>query len=176
MVKLSHQTMKVQTMVIKISRKNNLACSKKLQSKQINTLTIFRNESSKVAKLSPIRTYFSLLKGFVCTGILYMPKNFKNSGWAWGGCAMFLSFILTQICADKILQARQRHPRASFTDLGRLSMGKPGQILVDVFLTVAQVGFLIGQTYFIASNLKSVFLEAFDLDINILWFGNQYLG
>jgi hypothetical protein len=55
-------------------------------------------------------------------------------------------------------------------------MGKPGQILVDVFLTVAQVGFLIGQTYFIASNLKSVFFEAFDLDINILWFGNQYLG
>jgi solute carrier family 36 (proton-coupled amino acid transporter) len=84
------------------------------------------NESEKVAKLSPLRTYFSLLKGFVCTGILYMPKNFKNSGWLWGGVAMFLSFILTQICAEKILQARARHPRASFTDLGRLSMGKFG--------------------------------------------------
>lgn len=73
-----------------------------------------------------------------------MPKNFKNGGWAWGISAMFISFILTQICADKILQARARYPRASFTDLGRLSMGKPGQLLVDVFLTVAQVGFLIG--------------------------------
>lgn len=61
------------------------------------------NESNKVAKLSPIRTYFALLKGFVCTGILYMPKNFKNAGWAWGISAMFISFILTQICADKIL-------------------------------------------------------------------------
>jgi uncharacterized membrane protein YkgB len=38
-------------------------------------------------------------------------------------------------------------------------------------LTVAQVGFLIGQTYFIASNLQSVFKEAFNLNINILWFG-----
>jgi len=97
-----------------------------------------------VAKLSPLRTYFALLKGFVCTGILYMPKNFKNSGWLWGIIAMFVSFILTQICADKLLQARQRHPRASFTDLGRLSMGKPGQYIVDVFLSIAQIGFLIG--------------------------------
>jgi amino acid permease len=82
-----------------------------------------------------------------------MPKNFKNSGWLWGGVAMFFSFILTQICAEKILQARARYPRASFTDLGRLSMGKFGQLMVDIFLSVAQIGFLIGQTYFIASNL-----------------------
>ena len=100
-----------------------------------------------------------------------MPKNFKNAGWLWGIAAMFVSFILTQICADKILQARLRHPKASYTDLGRLSMGRPGQLLVDVFLTVAQVGFLIGQTYFIASNLKSVMHEAFGVDISILWFG-----
>ena len=120
--------------------------------------------------MSPIRTYFSLLKGFIATGILYMPKNFKNSGWLWGIAAMFISFLLTQVCAKKILQARAKHPGASFTDLGRLSMGRPGQIMVDVFLTVAQVGFLIGQTYFISSNLQNVMHEAFGVDININWF------
>ena len=50
-------------------------------------------------------------------------------------------------------------------------MGFAGQMMVDIFLSVAQVGFLIGQTYFISSNLRSVLLEAFNVDVPILWFG-----
>jgi amino acid permease len=42
-----------------------------------------------------MRVYFSLLKGFVATGILYMPKNIKNAGWLWGIIAMCISFLLT---------------------------------------------------------------------------------
>ena len=118
-----------------------------------------------------MRIYFSLLKGFVCTGILYMPKNFKNSGWLWGVIAMFVSFLLTQICADKLLQARKRFPRASFTDLGKLSMGRPGQYMVDIFLSIAQIGFLIGQTYFIASNLQQVMHDAFGVDLELKYYG-----
>jgi amino acid permease len=42
-----------------------------------------------------MRVYFSLLKGFAATGILYMPKNIKNAGWLWGIIAMCISFLLT---------------------------------------------------------------------------------
>ena len=49
-------------------------------------------------------------------------------------------------------------------------MGPKGQYLSDFFLTVAQVGFLIGQTYFIASNLQNVTHEAFGQDVAIEWF------
>lgn len=94
-------------------------------------------KDKEIKKLGPVRTYFALLKGFVCTGILYMPKNFRNSGWLWGIVAMLVSFLLTWLCAEKLLQARKRHPGASFTDLGRLSMGKPGQYIVDIFLSIA---------------------------------------
>lgn len=99
-----------------------------------------------------------------------MPKNFRNSGWLWGIVAMFVSFLLTQVCVKKLLQARARHDGASFTDLGRLSLGRPGQLMVDIFLSVAQIGFLIGQTYFIASNLRAVMIEGFGVKIDINYF------
>jgi proton-coupled amino acid transporter len=39
--------------------------------------------------------------------------------------------------------------------------------MVDVFLSVAQVGFLIGQSFFIASNLQNVMHKAFGIEIDI---------
>lgn len=91
----------------------------------------------KVKKLSPWGTYFSLLKGFVCTGILYLPKNFKNGGWLWAMASMFMSFVLTLYCAIKLLEAKGRTPGGSFSDIGHNAIGRPGRILVDVFLSLS---------------------------------------
>ncbi len=88
-------------------------------------------------KLTPWQTYFSLLKGFVCTGILYLPKNFKNGGWLWAFVSMVLSFILTLVCMIKLLECKQRTPGGTFSDIGMKAMGNKGKILVDVFLTLA---------------------------------------
>lgn len=98
--------------------------------------SVHQKERTSITKLSPLRTYFALLKGFIATGVLYMPKNFRNAGWLWGGIAMFFSFILTHICITLLLKARAKRPGASFTDLGLWSMGKGGMYVVDFFLTV----------------------------------------
>ena len=117
-----------------------------------------------------MRTYFSLLKGFIATGILYMPKNFKNAGWVWAGISMFASYVLTLICINKLLQARANF-KGSFTELGEKALGLPGRYMVDTFLVIMQIGFLIGQIYFIANSLSEVFSNAFDIHLNIWWFG-----
>ena len=78
-----------------------------------------------------------MLKGFVATGILYMPKNIKNGGWLWGIAAMALSFLLTQLCVRLLLQARGNRKGAQYTNLAFLSMGLKGQYLSDFFLTIA---------------------------------------
>ncbi len=105
----------------------------------------------KVHKLSPWGTYFSLLKGFVCTGILYLPNNFKNGGWLWALISMFLSFVLTLYCAIKLLEAKGMTPGGSFSDIGHKAIGRPGRILVDVFLSLSQIGFVTAYIYFITS-------------------------
>jgi len=37
--------------------------------------------AKKVTKIGTFGTFMSLLKGFVCTAILYLPDSFKQAGW-----------------------------------------------------------------------------------------------
>lgn len=78
-----------------------------------------------------------LLKGFICTGILYIPKNFLNGGWFFSLLAMVLSYILTVICAFKLLDARKKCGARSFTDVGFASYGTFGKVIVDVSLAIS---------------------------------------
>tara|TARA_B110000285_G_scaffold214746_1_gene260439 strand:+ start:223 stop:435 length:213 start_codon:yes stop_codon:yes gene_type:complete len=53
-------------------------------------------EKQAVEKLGAVGTYFTLLKGFVCSSILYLPKNFMNGGWMFtSGCLIFSCIITT---------------------------------------------------------------------------------
>jgi amino acid permease len=114
-----------------------------------------------VKKLSPLQTYFSLLKGFICTGILYLPKNFKNGGWAWALVSMVMSFFLTLFCMIKLLECKAKTPGGSFTDIGYKALGLKGKYLVDVFLSTAQLGFVTAYIYFIMTSLSQVIQDSF---------------
>ena len=48
--------------------------------------------------LSPARTYFSLLKNFVNTGLIYLPKSFMNGGWGFQILALALCGAMTACC------------------------------------------------------------------------------
>lgn len=60
-------------------------------------------DKPKPKKLGPIRTYFTLLKGFLGTGILYLPQSVYEGGWLFTLIAFFLSFVLTTLCMQKLL-------------------------------------------------------------------------
>lgn len=100
-------------------------------------------------KLSPMGTYFSLVKGFIAIGILYSPKNFKNAGWLFGFVSMVFSFVLTLICLIRLLQAREAIGGGSFSEIAFRSMGRWGKISADILMCVQQVGFTIGMIYFV---------------------------
>ncbi len=50
-------------------------------------------------------------------------------------------------------------------------MGKTGRYMVDFFLVVMQLGFLMGIIYFLTSNLQSVLADAAGWSIDIKWYG-----
>ena len=85
--------------------------------------------------MGPWMTAFSLFKGFVCTGILYMPKNFINGGWGFSPIMMVGSLFLTLYCAKLLLDTRAKlGGKVSFSEMGEITWGKPGRIFVDVTL------------------------------------------
>ena len=65
---------------------------------------VFREEEAKqVKKLGPLATCFTIFKGFVATGILYVPKDFKNGGWLFTPFTLLGSLFVTLYCAKLLL-------------------------------------------------------------------------
>ena len=54
-------------------------------------------------KLGPIATCFTIFKGFVATGILYVPKDFKNGGYIFTPITLVGSLFATLYCAKLLL-------------------------------------------------------------------------
>lgn len=77
------------------------------------------------------------MKGFICTGIIYLPKSIANGGWAFSAFALFISFVLTLICFFKLLYIKELTQKSSFTEIGQVAMGKTGKIMVDIALVVS---------------------------------------
>jgi proton-coupled amino acid transporter len=49
-----------------------------------------------------------MLKGFLVTGILFLPKGFRNGGWAFSSFSMFFSATLTFICILKLIDLKKK--------------------------------------------------------------------
>lgn len=73
---------------------------------------------SKAKKLGTIETAFTIFKGFVCTGILYLPTDIYNGGWLFSTCTLLLACILTLYCAKLLLEVHEKMGGGSFSELG----------------------------------------------------------
>ena len=113
---------------------------------------IIKEEGAKnVGKLGPMATCFTIFKGFVATGILYVPKDFYNGGYIFTPITLIASLIITLYCAKLLLAVNDRIGGGSFPEMGFKAYGKPGKIFVEVVLVASQFGFCTAYVYFIAS-------------------------
>ena len=89
-------------------------------------------------KLGSVRTYFSLLKGFICSGILYLPQSMASGGWLFSAFAMAFSYIFTVLCMNLLINVRKKIVGgASYVAIGEHCYGNRGKYLVEVFLFVS---------------------------------------
>ena len=88
----------------------------------------------EVKKLGTMASFLTLFKGFVCTGILYLPKAFINGGYLITMIMMVLSAVLTIYCATLLLAVRKKTGVSNYTELGQTTYGKYGRIFVDIAL------------------------------------------
>jgi proton-coupled amino acid transporter len=118
--------------------------------------------------MGPLQTGLTLFKGTVCSGILYLPTSFVTGGYGFSAIALIFAVILTLYCIKMLLEVREKLGGGlSFTEIGFVTYGKTGKLLVDVSLFASQVGFVCAYIYFIASQVTSVLDSAFNIDIPI---------
>jgi proton-coupled amino acid transporter len=98
---------------------------------------IEEKKKSAVHKLGPGLTFLTLIKGFVASAVLYLPKSFVNGGYGFSIIALIVSAVVTIYCALLLLQVREVTKSSSYSELGLKLYGRVGKVMVDFCLCIS---------------------------------------
>ncbi|KAF4976065.1 hypothetical protein FZEAL_7243 [Fusarium zealandicum] len=119
---------------------------------------------------SPMNAALLLLKSFVGTGVLFLPRAFLNGGMAFSTCILFGVAALSYY-SFVLLVNTQLKIGGSFGDLGGALYGKNMRTLILASIVISQIGFVAAYTVFTAENLQA-FIRAVsncESSISIPW-------
>lgn len=117
-----------------------------------------RRRQRETGKGSPSGAAMLLLKSFVGTGVLFLPRAFLNGGMVFSNIVLLLVAGLSYYCFVLLTTTRLK-VHASFGDMGYHLYGKWMRNLVNISLVVSQLGFSSAYIVFVSENLQA-FVEA----------------
>lgn len=120
-----------------------------------------RRKSSRAARTgdaSNVRTFFTLLKAFVGTGIIFLPRAFRNGGILFSSVTLVTVAVLSTLCFHLLLQCRAKYG-GGYGDIGERIAGPRLRTLILASVTISQLGFVCAAIIFTAENLQA-FLAA----------------
>ena len=104
------------------------------------------------------KSFFTLLKAFIGTGIMFLPKAFRNGGILFSSITLITVSLLSCLSFHLLLQCRRRHG-GGYGEIGSAIGGPRLRALILGSITLSQIGFVCSGMIFIAENLRS-FLSA----------------
>ena len=111
---------------------------------------------------SPSKAFFMLLKAFVGTGVLFLPKAFLNGGIMFSTILMGVLGYLTLHCMILLVETSRKLNNKSFGDIGYHLYGEGMRQLVLASIAISQMGFCCAYFIFVAQNLRDVVMIASD--------------
>lgn len=119
---------------------------------------------------SPMGAAMLLLKSFVGTGVLFLPRAYLNGGMAFSNIVLLLIAIFSYYCFILLVNTRLK-VKASFGDMGGIIYGKHFRNMINFSLVISQIGFSSAYIVFVGENLQA-FIEAVShckTSIDIKW-------
>ncbi|KAF2739623.1 amino acid transporter [Polyplosphaeria fusca] len=107
---------------------------------------------------SNVKSFFTLLKAFVGTGIMFLPKAFKNGGILFSSLTLVTVSLVTSLCFHLLLKCRRQYG-GGYGEIGEAIGGSRMRTLILGSITLSQLGFVCAGIIFVADNLSS-FLAA----------------
>lgn len=102
-----------------------------------------------------VKTFFTLLKAFIGTGIMFLPKAFNNGGILFSSMTLLTVSVVTTIAFHLLLKCRQLYGKSGYGELGEAIGGSKMRAIILGSVTVSQLGFVCAGTVFVAQNLHS---------------------
>ncbi|OAA73411.1 amino acid transporter [Cordyceps fumosorosea ARSEF 2679] len=107
---------------------------------------------------STLKTFFTLLKAFIGTGIMFLPKAFRNGGMVFSSMTLVAVSLVTSVCFKLLLDCRARYG-GGYGELGAAIVGPRFRGMILFSITLSQLGFVCSGLIFTAENLFA-FLDA----------------
>src|SRR2546423_14480568 len=118
--------------------------------------------AKKQGDASTTKSFFTLLKAFIGTGIMFLPKAFNNGGILFSSVTLVTVSLVSFICFHLLLQCRKRYG-GGYGDLGEAIGGPKLRSLILSSIAISQIGFVCAGVVFTAENLLS-FVKAVSPD------------
>ncbi|CZR59375.1 related to amino acid transporter [Phialocephala subalpina] len=125
-----------------------------------------RKTTTKPGDATLTRTFFLLIKSFVGTGVLFLPKAFKNGGLLFSLITLVVISLVSCLAFHLLLQCRTRSGASGYGDIAHAIGGKRMRSIVLTSIALSQLGFVCAGIIFAAENVYS-FLEAVTSPISI---------
>ena len=116
--------------------------------------TTSRKSFADKGDASNVKTFFTLLKAFIGTGIMFLPKAFRNGGILFSTITLVTVSIITGWCFHLLLQCRKQYG-GGYGEIGKAISGPRLRSLILVSITLSQIGFVCSGLIFTAENLAS---------------------
>ncbi|KAL1870005.1 hypothetical protein VTK73DRAFT_2848 [Phialemonium thermophilum] len=104
------------------------------------------------------KTFFTTVKAFIGTGIMFLPKAFKNGGILFSSLTMLFVAAISMVAFHLLLSCRAKYG-GGYGEIGREIAGPRMRALILGSITLSQLGFVCTGLVFVAQNWHS-FLQA----------------
>lgn len=112
----------------------------------------------KTGDATTTKTFFTLIKAFIGTGIMFLPKAFRNGGILFSSITLIVLSLVNCGCFRLLLDCRQIYG-GGYGELGEAIIGPRFRSLVLASIAISQLGFVCAGLIFTAENLYA-FLDA----------------
>ena len=116
------------------------------------------SHGARAATASTSKTFFTLLKAFIGTGIMFLPRAFRNGGILFSSVTLVVVSCITMLAFHLLLICKKKYG-GGYGEIGQAIAGDRMRSLIMFSITLSQLGFVCAGIVFVAENLTS-FLKA----------------
>ncbi|KAK0263430.1 hypothetical protein LTS09_002622 [Friedmanniomyces endolithicus] len=125
-----------------------------------------RRKAREAGKATPFGAAMLLLKSFVGTGVLFLPRAFLNGGMLFSNLVLLAIALLSYYCFILLVSVRLKI-HASFGEMGAQIFGDYFKNLINASLVLSQVGFTSAYIVFVSENLQAFILAVSNCDTTL---------
>ncbi|CAM9020485.1 unnamed protein product [Wickerhamomyces anomalus] len=118
-----------------------------------------RQRKHEPHKATTTKAILLLLKAFIGTGVLFLPRGYHNAGWLFSSSALIFFSILSYWCFMSLINVKIKLNINSYGDIGGKLFGPYMRYSILSSIVLSQIGFAAAYIVFTATNLQAFFIS-----------------